>query len=138
MIQRHFAALGAVGMLVASACATGQTLPLDPVPCLSPEGEDLPRPEVWPVPVNRSEIGRAFEAQYGPLLGLRLSGRAGACVLVDETGEVVATRLETSSGAPEIDRAALEVVQVMQFEPARRGDQPMRVAVVIPISFEIR
>jgi protein TonB len=129
--------LGA-GFVLASACATAQTFP-DPVACLSPAGEALPRPDVWPVVSNRGDVARALEREYRPELRRRgITGRTEICILVDELGSVQATRVERSSGIEAIDRAAIAVVSVMRFSPATLANQPTPVWIIIPVSFSLR
>ena len=123
-----------------SGCATSQLQPpTDPAVCLRPGEEATPTPDVWPIVVNRADVARALERNYAMALRQRgISGRAEVCLLVDETGRLTLTRLLKSSGYPELDSGALAVIGVMEFEPATLGNEPIRVWVVIPVSFSVR
>ena len=66
---------------------------------------------------NRDEVGRALER---------------------ETGVVEVVRVQTSSGQPALDEAAIKVGQVMKFTPAMNRDKQVPVWVSIPITFQVR
>lgn len=88
---------------------------------------------------NLAEVRQALEREYPPLL--RESGVGGAVYVwffIDETGRVVRTQLKQSSGHAALDRAALEVADIMEFSPALNRDQRVKVWVALPISFEVR
>jgi periplasmic protein TonB len=57
-------------------------------------------------------------------------------VLIDgRVGEVV---VQQSAGHPDLDLAAAEAVRRWRFEPARRGDEPVAMWVLLPVEFQIR
>ena len=71
---------------------------------------------------------------------LRDAGIEGApevWVHIDDQGTVIDTRIYKSSDVEALDAAALEVAKVMRFTPARNGDQPVAIWVVIPIRFSV-
>jgi TonB family protein len=85
---------------------------------------------------NRGDVVRALEESYPPLL--RSAGIGGQPTIwfhVDETGRVLDTRLNQSSGHAELDDAALRVAAVMEFTPAMNNDRRVPVWISIPIVF---
>jgi periplasmic protein TonB len=58
-------------------------------------------------------------------------------VHVSETGTVDSTRVERSSGYPAFDSAAVAGARDLRFEPARRGDEPVSVRVLLPVQFHL-
>ena len=89
--------------------------------------------------VNRADVSRALVRNYPP--SLRDAGGGGTVltwVLVDETGAIADAQVKTSSGNPELDKAALAVARVMQFTPARNRDQVVPVWIALPIVFRAR
>ncbi|HLU26617.1 MAG TPA: energy transducer TonB [Longimicrobiales bacterium] len=85
---------------------------------------------------NRSEVQRALERFYPPLLrDAGIGGRVLVWFFIDETGKVVNTRLRESSGYPALDEAALKVAEIMQFRPAVNRDRNVPVWVALPITF---
>ncbi|MGH7483639.1 MAG: TonB family protein [Longimicrobiales bacterium] len=93
------------------------------------------RPEL----ANRSEVQDALQRHYPPLLkDAGIGGTTMVWFLIDETGEVVVTRVKESSGVAELDAAALAVARTMRFAPAENHGVPTRVWVALPIVFEVR
>ncbi len=70
-----------------------------------------------------------FEQQVEGVVLLRL--------YVTEAGTIVAdsTRIEESSGFPELDSAALRSVDQLRFAPARRDGSPVATAFLQPVHF---
>ncbi len=70
-----------------------------------------------------------FEQQVEGVVLLRL--------YVTEAGTIVAdsTRIEESSGFPELDSAALRSVAQLRFAPARRDGSPVATAFLQPVHF---
>ncbi|MEK9506932.1 M56 family metallopeptidase [Gemmatimonadota bacterium Y43] len=94
---------------------------------------------VAPDLVNRQAIGAALEAAYPPLLrDAGIGGTTRVWFLIDDTGTVQETRVESSSGHERIDAAALEVASQMEFTPALNRDRPVAVWVAFPITFQVR
>jgi protein TonB len=88
---------------------------------------------------NREEVARALERLYPPLL--RDAGVGGTAVvwcLIDEEGRVIKTQLKVPSGHDALDRAALEVGNLMRFTPALNRDQRVKVWIQLPIVFTAR
>jgi protein TonB len=93
------------------------------------------RPEL----TNTSEVQRALEREYPPLL--RDAGIGGSPVVwffIDESGNVQDTRLNKSSGHQQLDDAALKVADLMRFTPALNRDKKVPVWVSLPITFQVR
>lgn len=65
-----------------------------------------------------------------------LEGTVLVRIGVDEFGNVAWA--EIVQGVPGLEEAALEAVRKWKFEPARQGDLPIRVKIVVPIRFVLR
>ena len=59
-------------------------------------------------------------------------------VLVDEAGRVEKVKLAESSGYGALDRAAHRSVQRWKFVAGRRGEQPVKMRVRVPVRFELK
>ncbi|MCH7682524.1 MAG: energy transducer TonB [Gemmatimonadetes bacterium] len=70
-----------------------------------------------------------FEQQVEGVVLLRLYVTASGTLVPDST------RIEESSGFPELDSAALRSVDQLQFAPARRNGIPVATAFVQPVHF---
>ena len=70
-----------------------------------------------------------FEQQVEGVVLLRLYVTASGAIVADST------RIEESSGFPELDSAALRSVDQLQFAPARRDGVPVATAFVQPVHF---
>lgn len=88
---------------------------------------------------NQAEVQRALTRNYPPILrDAGIGGRATVWFFIDENGRVVKTQLNESSGYDQLDQAAMQVAEVMQFSPAWNRDKKVQVWVSIPIAFESR
>jgi periplasmic protein TonB len=58
--------------------------------------------------------------------------------LVNESGKVEEARVEISSGHALLDEAALMAVKSWEFEPGRRGNNPVKSYVKLPITFQLK
>lgn len=65
-----------------------------------------------------------------------LEGTVFVRIGVDESGDVAWA--EIVRGVPGLSEAALAAVKMWKFEPARQGDLPVRVRIVVPIRFTLR
>lgn len=108
-------------------------------------GEDPSRAPVWiprtvdPRLMNADEVRRALERLYPPTL--RDAGIGGTLTVwfyVDEEGRAVRTQLHEPSDYAALDRAALQVADVMRFAPAWNRDRKVAVWVAVPIRFTAR
>ena len=95
--------------------------------------------DVRPTYGNKEEIERALEREYPPLLrDVGIGGTAVVLFLIDETGKVLETKLQTGSGHAALDDAALKVADVAEFTPAMNRDKPVPVWIALPITFRTR
>jgi protein TonB len=99
---------------------------------------DISSVEVKPSLSNGSEVGRALERNYPPLL--RDAGVGGTVSLrfrVNEDGRVDPATIEVvSSDNEQFSDAAKKVVERMRFRPAKVNDRPVKVLVELPITFQ--
>ena len=94
---------------------------------------------VAPVMQNREEVSRALEREYPALLrDAGVGGRTIVWVRLDDQGNVQDVQVNTTSGQPSLDEAALRVARVMEFSPAMNRDKQVPVWVSIPIQFQVR
>ena len=71
----------------------------------------------------------------------RRTGIQGVTLLkvrVLETGSVGEISVEQSAGHPDLDRSATEAVKKWRFEPARKGNEPIAVWVLLPVRFQLQ
>jgi protein TonB len=125
------------------------TFESNPVEDLPPPPEDTQQdlsaqPTFTPYTVapnltNESEVQRALEREYPPLLrDAGIGGRVLVYFFIDETGKVIDTRINQSSGHSQLDDAALAVADVMRFTPAMNRDKKVPVWISLPITFQVR
>lgn len=70
----------------------------------------------------------------------RRRGEEGKVLLkvrVSAQGEAQKVSIAKSSGYDYLDAAALEAVTRWRFVPARRGDEPVESAVIVPMTFKL-
>ncbi len=88
---------------------------------------------------NRSEVIRAMEREYPPLLrDAGIGGTVRVYFFIDENGRVQDYRIDQSSGHQALDDAALAVASVYRFSPALNRDKRVPVWVSFPITFQVR
>ncbi len=88
---------------------------------------------------NRADVERALERLYPSMLrDAGIGGVAHVWFYISETGSVVRTMLNESSGHDGLDDAALKVADVMRFSPAYNRDRAVAVWVSVPIRFNAR
>ena len=94
--------------------------------------------DTHPVLKNGAEVSRALtEAYPADLKAEGTGGRVELWVYIDETGVVRRSVIKTTSGIDALDRAAMEVADVMRFQPAMNRDQPTAVWVSQWIMFQV-
>jgi len=95
-----------------------------------------------PVIVNRSEIGRAMEREYRDLLSRNgpngVGGTVQVWMLIGPSGAVVSSKVQTSAGSLDLDRAALRVSESYRFEPIERGGCAISAWTMLPLTFAVR
>jgi protein TonB len=79
-----------------------------------------------PIPVYPMRSRRAGE-----------TGVAMVRVFIDISGQPAQVLIQTSSGHPALDEAALSAVRAWRFRPYAEGGVPQAVRVVIPVKFEL-
>jgi TonB family protein len=91
------------------------------------------RPELQ----NREDIAAALVRAYPKALRDHgVSGTALIWVLVDRDGSVLTTKVNKTSGQPEIDEAAMRVAKEMKFKPALNNGDPVAVWIQMPIAMK--
>ncbi len=94
---------------------------------------------VAPDILNRSEVVRAMEREYPPLLrDAGIGGTVRVYFFIDEHGVVQDNRIDVSSGHQALDEAALTVAAVYRFSPALNRDKKVPVWVSFQITFQVR
>lgn len=89
--------------------------------------------------MNRSEVMAALREHYPPLLrDAGVGGNPTVWFFIDESGRVVRTMLNRSSGYAALDSAAMRVARTLSFSPAYNRDAPTPVWISIPIVFQAR
>ena len=69
-------------------------------------------------------------------LGIQGTALLKVHVLIDgRVGDVV---VQESAGHPDLDQAAGDAVRRWRFEPARRGNEPVAMWVLLPVEFRLR
>ncbi len=88
---------------------------------------------------NRGEVSAAILKTYPPLL---LEAGIGGTVLlyvwIDERGNTVDAEVIQTSGQKDLDQAAIHVVDIMRFSPARNRDRAVKVIVALPVIYSVR
>ena len=114
--------------------------PATPSPPAAPAAENAPpavQPALTPARYNAAYLHNP-EPVFPPLS--RRLGEEGKVLLrvkVSADGQPVAVDLEKSSNFERLDEAARRAVARWRFVPARRGDEPVEGAVIVPIVFRL-
>jgi protein TonB len=88
---------------------------------------------------NQDDVQRALQRNYPPLLrDAGIGGDVNVWFFIDEGGKVIKTQVNTGSGYPALDEAAIKVAQVMRFSPAYNRDKKVQVWVSLPIKFSTK
>lgn len=122
----------------------------NPVEDLPPPPADATEEDIAAAPVftpytvrpdikNRTEVARAMEREYPPLLrDAGIGGTVTVWFFIDESGMVQNTIVNESSGHKALDDAALKVADVIEFTPALNRDKQVPVWISLPITFTTR
>jgi protein TonB len=95
----------------------------------------IPR-DVEPALTNRREVERVLEQRYpARLREVGIGGTVVLHVFVDADGVPTRSQVIESSGYPQLDDAAREVVDRMKFSPALNRDRPVGVWVRQGVTF---
>lgn len=65
-------------------------------------------------------------------------GRVVVRCVVDANGVVVSSKIQSSSGYSELDRAALNAVSRWKFKPGSRGGKKVKAICNVPFNFEVK
>jgi TonB family protein len=94
---------------------------------------------VAPTITNRDDVARALDREYPQILkNSGIGGTVQVAFHIDETGRVLETRVDGSSGYDAFDEAAERVAEVMRFTPAMNRENAVAVWVTFSIVFEVR
>jgi protein TonB len=66
----------------------------------------------------------------------RVGGDVQMWVYIDPTGAVANAIIKKTSGNLELDNAAMNIVRIMRFSPARNGNEAVDVWIEVPIKFK--
>lgn len=92
-----------------------------------------------PTLLNLEEVQAALEKHYpSGLLERRISGKPVVRMTVREDGRVRKVALETTSGHPFFDEAALKVAKLARYAPGLRAGRPSEYDVHLPLHFRVR
>lgn len=91
-----------------------------------------PPPETPPRQVSESPFHYPEE-----LWDAGIEGQTTLKVFVSSAGQVDTVEIEKTSGHAAFDTAAVTGASRLTFEPARRGDQPVGVWVLLPVKFDM-
>lgn len=101
--------------------------PVAPAPRPAPAVATRPEPIPGQTPAPRYPAAALRRGESGTVM-------VRAEIRPDGTPDVVT--VARSSGSRQLDRAALDAVRRWRFRPAQQDGQPVRAAVMVPISFE--
>lgn len=91
------------------------------------------RPDEYPVMLNKE-----LPFRYPPsLYAKKVQGNVTLRLFIDKNGHVVpdSTRVEQSSGYPELDSSAVKGSEELQFIPAKLHGEAMAVSIMLPVYF---
>jgi protein TonB len=72
------------------------------------------------------------------LLSKGIGGRVLISCTIDATGKVIGTTIKSSSGHPDLDKAAINAVNRWKFKPGTKGGKPVKSVAVVPFNFEVK
>ncbi len=136
------------GLLTLAGCGEASVSPVAPpqVPTApapasaeAAQAEDGPQFIPFDTPprlTNSDHVRARIQDLYPPLLReAGVGGSANVWLFISETGTVDQAELNQTSGADELDAAAVELAKEMLFLPAAHEGKPVAVWVSIPITF---
>jgi protein TonB len=102
-------------------------------------------PQSAPIPPTTQEVSNSnplivamTEPRYPPqAVRERHEGTAQVLITVGPDGAVINASIQSSSGFPELDRSASEIVYKWHFKPAYSNGQPVTSQVVVPVNFAL-
>lgn len=72
------------------------------------------------------------------LLSQGKGGRVVVSCSIDASGKVVSASIKSSSGHPELDKAALNAVSRWKFKPGTKSGKPVKSVALVPFNFEVK
>lgn len=109
----------------------------EPPPPVVAKAEPPPEPEVIPPRSDASSLNNPKPAY--PAMSRRLAeqGKVLLEVFILANGKVGEIKIKQSSGFKRLDDAAMQAVRQWQYQPAKRGNQPIDFWYVQPIAFSL-
>ncbi len=98
-------------------------------------GEDLLGGQLDSAPSPTSKTQPIFPAS------VLKSGRGGKVLVsctIDATGKIVGTSIKSSSGQPDLDKAAINAVNRWKFKPGTKDGKKVKSVVIVPFNFEVK
>lgn len=86
-----------------------------------------------PTPVNKAQ-----PTYPASLLKKGIGGKVLVTCVVDDVGRVVSTSIKTSSGQPDLDKAAINAVNKWKFKPGTKAGKSIKATCVVPFNFEVK
>jgi periplasmic protein TonB len=108
------------------------------VPAAPPAPVAAPAPPIIPPNFNADYLHNPPPAYPSAARRLGEQGRVVLRVLVSADGRPEQVELQSPSGSPRLDSAALETVRRWKFVPARQDNRPIAAWVLVPISFRLQ
>ena len=99
------------------------------------DGEDLLGADMDSPPSPSSKTQPIYPAS---LLKNGVGGKVLISCTIDATGKVVGTSIKSSSGHPDLDKAAINAVNRWKFKPGTKGGKKVKSVVVVPFNFEVK
>ncbi len=99
------------------------------------DGEDLLGGDMDSAPSPSSKTPPIYPAS---LLKNGVGGKVLVSCTIDATGKVVGTSIKSSSGHPDLDKAAINAVNRWKFKPGTKGGKKIKSVVVVPFNFEVK
>lgn len=99
------------------------------------DGDDVFGGDLDAPPQPTSKIQPAYPSS---LLSKGIGGRVLISCTVDATGKVTGTTIKSSSGHPDLDKAAINAVNRWKFKPGTKSGKPVKSVAVVPFNFEVK
>lgn len=92
-----------------------------------------------PLLLNRSDIAGVMAQAYpGELRDAGVGGTTHILLCIEQDGRVSTTRVDRSSGIPQLDNAAQDVAMRFVFDPAKTAGVDIAAWISFPITFRVR
>jgi protein TonB len=120
-------------------------IPVEPPPVTVPPPRPPPPPVVHtapppPPPTKLQVIYKPDVEDFYPDAARRANqeGRAIVKLCISETGKINSADVETTSGFPMLDEAAVKVGKAFRFKPPTQLGKPVAVCEDLPVKFELK